>query len=63
MDQAIELPDLHRSLGCSHAASLALGPVSVSFYEAGLVVSMGSFVMTLTPLAPTILPPSLQPDS
>lgn len=38
-------------LGQSHIGSLAVGQVSVSSFEAGLVVSVSSLVVTLTPLA------------
>ena len=50
-------------LGQSHIGSLVVGSVSVSPYEPRLVDSVGFLVVSLTPLAPTILPPSLQQDS
>ena len=43
--------------------SLVVGLVSVSVYEHRLLDAVGFLVMSLTPLAPTILPLSLYKDS
>ena len=47
----------------SHAGSLVGGSVSVSPYGPRLVDSVGFLVVSLTPLAPTILPAWLLQDS
>ena len=50
-------------LGKSHAGSLAISSNSVSAYEPRLTVSVGFLVMSLNPVDPTILAPSLQKES
>lgn len=50
-------------LGQSHAGFLVVGSVSVRSYENRLVDSVDILVVSLTPLASTILPPPLQQDS
>ena len=46
-----------KSLSQIHAGLLIIGSVSVSRYESWLVDSVGSdFVVSLTPLTPTIIP-------
>ena len=46
-----------QGLGESCAGSLVVGSVSVSPYEPKLVDFVGFLVLSLSPLAPTILPP------
>ena len=46
-------------LGQSHAGSLVGGSVSMSHYGLRLVDSVGFLMMSLTHMAPTILPPLL----
>ena len=50
-------------LGQSHVSSLVLGSVSVSFYKNRVVDYLCFLVMSLTPLAPTVLPLTLQWNS
>ena len=47
------------NLGLAHACALVGGSVSMSLYEPRLVDSVSFFVVSLTLLAPTILPSSL----
>ena len=49
-----------QGLGQAHAGSLVSGSVSVNRCEPRLVDSVGFLVVSLTPLAPTILLPLLQ---
>ena len=49
-------------IGQSYTGSLVGGSASVSPYEPRLVDSVGLLVVSLTPLAPMILPPHLFPS-
>ena len=55
-DQATHHSIYAEGLGQAHAGSLLSGSVSVTPYELRLVVSVCFIVVSLTPLAPTILP-------
>ena len=50
-------------LGWSHAGFLVVGSVSVSLYDPRLIGSVSYLVVSLAPLALTILPPPLPQDS
>ena len=50
------------SQGQSHAGSLVVVLVSMSFFEYRLFDSVGFLMVSLTSLAPKVLPPSVQQD-
>lgn len=65
-DSETQLYNCHthtEGLSWSHAGSLTVGPPSVSSQKPSSAVFVGSSVMTLTSLACTAPPPSLQQDS
>ena len=50
-------------IGQTHKGSLIVDSVSVSLYEPRFIDPMGFLVVSLTSLAPSVLPPPLSQDS